>query len=354
MLFFMAIYERQFICISLLGLWILKDLIMCVIYNSKTDSSLFIYHRGSDIAYLLLYADDIILKLSSSSFLQRVIAMVHGEFNMTDLGSLKYFLGISAQRSSAGLFLSQSTYAKELLERAHMQKCNQCRTPMDTESKLGADGDPVCLYMHDLWEPHLAALKHVLRYVYGDRVDNESKLGADGDPVRSTETTLAALKHVLRYMHVVLVSRDLPMDCVFLGENLLSWYAKRQVTLSRSSVEAEYRGVPTVVLRPWVCNLLRELHAPLFTTTLVYYDNVSVVYLSINPVQHQRTKNIETGIHFVCDFMASEQVHVLHVPLRFQYTFTKGLPSALFLEFCSSLNVQNLPFQLHGCISRTY
>ncbi|GKC02549.1 ribonuclease H-like domain-containing protein [Tanacetum coccineum] len=123
---------------------------------------------------------------------------------------------------------------------------------------------------------------------------------------------------------------------VFLGDNLLSWSAKRQVTLSRSSAEAEYRGVANVVAETaWIRNLLRELHTPLFTATLVYCDNVSVVYMSANPVQHHRTKHIEIGIHFVRDFVASGQVRVLHVPSRFQYAdiFTKGLPTALFLEF---------------------
>ncbi|GKG05424.1 ribonuclease H-like domain-containing protein [Tanacetum coccineum] len=62
---------------------------------------------------------------------------------MTNLGSLNYFIGISAQRSSSGLFLSQSKFAEEILERAHMQHYNPCRTPVDTESKLGSDGDPV-------------------------------------------------------------------------------------------------------------------------------------------------------------------------------------------------------------------
>nr|GFB76252.1 ribonuclease H-like domain-containing protein [Tanacetum cinerariifolium] len=50
--------------------------------------------------------------------------------------------------------------------------------------------------------------------------------------------------------------------CVFLGENLFSWSAKWQVTFSRSSAEAEYRGVANVVAETaWVRNLLRELHA---------------------------------------------------------------------------------------------
>ncbi|GJW26126.1 ribonuclease H-like domain-containing protein [Tanacetum coccineum] len=80
---------------------------------------------------------------SSTTFLQRVISSLHAEFSMTDLGSLNYFLGISAQQTSAGMFLSQSKYAEEILERAHMQHCNPCRTSVDTESKLGPDGDLV-------------------------------------------------------------------------------------------------------------------------------------------------------------------------------------------------------------------
>ncbi|GKA85262.1 uncharacterized mitochondrial protein-like protein, partial [Tanacetum coccineum] len=54
-------------------------------------------------------------------------------------------------------------------------------------------------------------------------------------------------------------------------------------------------------------NLLLELHTPLFTATLVYCDNVSAVYLSTNPVQHQRTKHIEIDIHFVREYVASDQ-----------------------------------------------
>ncbi|GKC96869.1 ribonuclease H-like domain-containing protein, partial [Tanacetum coccineum] len=58
--------------------------------------------------------------------------------------------------------------------------------------------------------------------------------------------------------------------------------------------EAKYRGVANAVAKTcWLRNLLCELHTPLSSATLVYCDNVSVVYLSSNPVQHQRTKQIE-------------------------------------------------------------
>nr|GFC41747.1 ribonuclease H-like domain-containing protein [Tanacetum cinerariifolium] len=92
--------------------------------------------------------------------------------------------------------------------------------------------------------------------------------------------------------------------------------------------EAEYRGVANVVAETcWIRNLLCELHTHLSSATIVYYDN--------------RTKHIEIDIHFVRDLVATGQVRVLHVPSRFQYAdiFTKGLPLALFDEFCDSFSV---------------
>ncbi|GKB36241.1 ribonuclease H-like domain-containing protein [Tanacetum coccineum] len=220
----------------------------------------------------------------------------------------------------------RTKYAFELLDRAHMANCNPTQASVDTESKLGSDGDPisdptlyrsfagglqyltfthpdisyavhqVCLHMHDLREPHLTALKRDLRYV----------------------------------------------------NNLRLWSAKRQHTLFRSSAEVENKGVANVVFETaWLCNLLRELHTLLLFATLVYCDNVSAIYMTVNPDQHHRTKHIKIDIHFVHDMVARSQVCVLHVPSRYQYAdiFTKGLPSAFFEEFRTSLSVWLSPAQ---------
>jgi hypothetical protein len=64
----------------------------------------------------------------------------------------------------------------------------------------------------------------------------------------------------------------------------------------------------------WLGQLLAVLHSPLSRSTLVYCDNVSAVYLSTNPVQHQRTKHVEIDLHFVRDYVAAGTVWVLHVP----------------------------------------
>ncbi|GJY57106.1 ribonuclease H-like domain-containing protein [Tanacetum coccineum] len=159
-------------------------------------------HPGDQVAYLLIYVDDIILTASCP-------ALLH----------------ISADRTPTCLFLSQKKYALQLFESAHMVTCNPSRTPVDTDSKLGPEVQQICLYMHDPKEPHFAALKRILRYVRG----------------------------TVTHLHAGLLLGY----CVFLGDNLLHWSPQRKYTISRSSAEAEYRGVANVVAETaWVRNLL--------------------------------------------------------------------------------------------------
>ncbi|GJS97884.1 ribonuclease H-like domain-containing protein [Tanacetum coccineum] len=267
------------------------------LYGLKQAPHAWFSYMENDTAFLLLYVDDIVLTASSDRLLQQIIASLHREFSMTDLGALNYFLGISVTRDSSGMFLSQRKYAMEILERAHMVGCNSISDSWDFDYRF---------YSY-----------------FSSTTDSMNDSDADwaGCPTTRRSTS--------RY-------------CVFLGNNLLSWSSKRQPTLSRSSAEAEYRGVAETC---WIRNLLRELHTPLSSATIVYCDNVSAVYLSSNPVQHQCTKHIEIDIHFVRDLVATGQVRVLHVPFRFQYAdiFTKGLPSALFDEFRDSLSVRCTP-----------
>jgi hypothetical protein len=107
-------------------------------------------------------------------------------------------------------------------------------------------------------------------------------------------------------------------------------------------VEAEYRAVANGVAEAtWLRQLLHVLQSPLSQCSLVYYDNIGTVYLSTNPIQHQRTKHVEIDLHFVREKVAIGQVRVLHLPMTSKFTdiFTKGLPSSVFNEFRSSLNI---------------
>nr|GEY54923.1 ribonuclease H-like domain-containing protein [Tanacetum cinerariifolium] len=115
--------------------------------------------------------------------------------------------------------------------KAHMVNCNLIRTPIDTESKLRSDD--LVAYYDTYWA---------------------------GCP--STRSLTSGYY-------------------VFLGNKLLSWSSKHQPMLSRSSAEVEYHGVANAVTETcWLHNLLCELHTPLSSTTLIYCDNVSAIYLS--------------------------------------------------------------------------
>ncbi|GKE55949.1 ribonuclease H-like domain-containing protein, partial [Tanacetum coccineum] len=235
-------------------------------------------------------------------------------------------------------------------------------------SKLGPDGDPVedptlfrslagalqylaftrpdlsyaiqkiCLFMHDPRVPHYTALKCILRYGRGT-LDQ-------GLQLYCSHTSQLIAYSDADWAGCPSTRRSTSGYCVFLGDNLITWSSKHQHVISRSSTKAKYHGVANAVAETaWVCNLLQELLVPLHSATLVYCDNVSAVYLSSNPVQHQRTKHIEIDIHFVRDLVATGHVRVLHVPSRYQYAdiFMKGLPSPLFTEFRSSLNIRPPP-----------
>lgn len=77
-------------------------------------------------------------------------------------------------------------------------------------------------------------------------------------------------------------------------------------------------------------------------SALVYCNNINIVYMSSNSVQHQHTKNIEIDLHFVQERVTLSEACALHVPLslKFADVFTKGLPSPVFRKFRSSLNVR--------------
>jgi hypothetical protein len=334
--------------------------------EAKSDTSLFVHHHGTETAYLLLYVDDIVLTASSQSLLRRLVDALQREFPVKDLGVLHHFLGVTVEARPSRL-LHQRQYTLDILEQAKMIACKPCSTPVDTQAKLSeAQGDPVedptgyrslagalqyltftrpdisyavqqiSLHMHDPREPHLAALKRLLRYLRGT-VDYGLLLhrSTSSELVVYTDADWAGCPDTRRFTSGY---------AFFLGGNLVSWSSKRQPVVSRSSAEAEYRAVANDVAEAaWLRQLLAELHSPLSRSTLVYCDNVSAVYLSTNPVQHQRTKHVEIDLHFVRDYVAVGAVRVLHVRTTSQFAdiFTKGLPSSTFAEFRSSLNISS-------------
>jgi len=160
--------------------------------EARSGTSLFAYRHGTEIVYLLLYVDDIVLTASSQQLIRRVIDALMKEFAMKDLGPLHHFLGMAVHRRGDSLFLSQRQYALDILARHGMSDYKPCSTPVDTCAKTSADDGPsvadptealqhltftrpdiayavqqVCLHMHDSREVHLVAAKRILRYLQG-------------------------------------------------------------------------------------------------------------------------------------------------------------------------------------------
>jgi hypothetical protein len=334
--------------------------------TTGSDSSLFVHRRDGETAWLLLYVDDIVLTASSFALLQRIITNLSSVFAMKDLGPLHYFLGIQVHRTAAGFFLHQQQYAEDILERAGMLNCKPASTPVDTKAKLsGTDGLPLsdktfyrsiagalqyltltrpelayavqqaCLHMHDPHDVHWNLIKRVLRYVRGTT--------SHGVLLQASSSTALTAYTDADWAGCPDTRRSTSGFCIFLGDALISWSSKRQAVVSRSSAEAEYRGVANAAAECcWLRNLLHELNVDVHKASIIFCDNVSAVYLSDNPVHHKRTKHVELDIHFVRERTALGQLRVLHVPTRHQFAdiVTKGLPTPLFEEFKGSLCIR--------------
>jgi hypothetical protein len=112
--------------------------------SHKLDTSLFVYRRSADTAYLLLYVDDIVLTALSPELLQHTTTALQQEFAMKNLGPLHHFLGVSAQQWFNNLFLHQHQNARDILERTGMSDCKPCSTSINTQAKVSSNmGAPV-------------------------------------------------------------------------------------------------------------------------------------------------------------------------------------------------------------------
>ena len=107
----------------------LSDFLLSIGFRaSKIDTSLFILSDGSNIFYLLVYVDDILLMGSNSAMLHHLIQLLSFEFKLRDLGVVHYFLGIEVQSTGMGLMLCQHKYILDILTRASMTSCKPVNT----------------------------------------------------------------------------------------------------------------------------------------------------------------------------------------------------------------------------------
>ncbi|RVW35799.1 Retrovirus-related Pol polyprotein from transposon RE2 [Vitis vinifera] len=108
--------------------------------KNQADHTLFVKksHAGK-MAILIVYVDDIILSGNDMEELQNLKKYLSEEFEVKDLGNLKYFLGMEVARSRKGIVVSQRKYILDLLKETGMLGCKPIDTPMDSQKKLGIE-----------------------------------------------------------------------------------------------------------------------------------------------------------------------------------------------------------------------
>jgi hypothetical protein len=338
-------------------------------YCSRADTSLFVLHKHCDIIYLLLYVDDNIIKGNNPSLLENFTCKLNSEFATKDLGSLSYFLGLEATPTTDGLFISQLKYARDILTRAQLLDSKPVHTPMVVSQHLSADGplfsDPtlyrslvgalqyltitrpdiahvvnsVSQFLHSPTDNHYLTVKRILRYVkgtlhFGLTFHPSIALGAlvaysDADWAGCPDTR-----------------RSTSGYSIYLGDNLVSWSAKKQPTVSRSSCEFEYRALAlTAAEIVWLTHLLRDLKVSHSQSPLLLCDNKSAIFLSSNPVSHKRAKHVELDYHFLRELVLAGKLRTQYVPSHLQVAdiFTKSVSRPLFEFFRSKLHVRSNP-----------
>ncbi|GJV33036.1 hypothetical protein Tco_1393436 [Tanacetum coccineum] len=109
------------------------------------DPTLFTIKYGEDILLVQIYVDDIIFGSTNPKFSKRFEKLMHGRFEMSLIGEMKFFLGTFRSTIPTRYFYQSAKYTLEILKKHGMEKGQSIGTPMATKPKLDADlsGEPV-------------------------------------------------------------------------------------------------------------------------------------------------------------------------------------------------------------------
>jgi histone deacetylase 1/2 len=240
---------------------------------------------------MLIYVDDIVVASSSEKAVDALLHDLGLDFALKDLGELYYFLGIEVKKVHDGIIRSRD----DLLHRVNMQICKAVDTPLSVADKLSlTDGEvlnsedatryrsivgalqyitytrldiafsvnKVCQFLHAPTTVHWIAAKRILRYLRGT-ISLVLRLS------RSSSTIISAFSNA-DWTGCLEDRRSTSGFDVYLGSNLISWNARKQATVSRSSTKAEYKSLANATTQVmWLQTLLDELGVAQSKTTVL-------------------------------------------------------------------------------------
>eukprot|EP00253_Pinus_taeda_P033607 PITA_33607 len=268
------------------------------------EPTVYIKEKDGKILIVVLYIDDVIFTGNDDYLIKNFKSVMKDEFEMTDMGLLRYFLGIEVDQNENGIFISQARYVNEVLGRFNMQECKAAITPTVMGLKLSKednnkDFDPslyksivdslmyltttrpdimfavslISRFMERPKEAHWQAAKRILRYVKETKsfgilynVSEHSDLVGytDSDWAGSVDDRKSTSGYVFH-----------------MGSGAISWASKKQSIVALSTAEAEYVAATAAACQAvWMRRMLRSLGREQAKTTVIFCDNSSTIALS--------------------------------------------------------------------------
>ncbi|KAL5545088.1 hypothetical protein UlMin_008872 [Ulmus minor] len=289
---------------------------------------------------------------------------MHNEFEMSMMGELNYFLGLQIKQSKECIFLNQSKYIRDLLNRFGMKYSKAASTPMSPTIKLDKDENgksvditkyrgmigallyltssrpdimfSVCLcarFQSNPKESHLSAVKRIFKYLYGTKdLGLWYPKGAYLELISYSDADFGGCK---------IDRKSTSGTCHLLGSSLVSWGSKKQNSVALSTAEAEYVSAASCCAQTlWMKQTLQDFGLN-FGCTPILCDNTSAICLSKNPIQHSRTKHIEIRHHFIRDHIQKGDIVLKFIPTENQLAdiFTKPLSEDQFCKIRRELGI---------------
>jgi len=190
-------------------------------------------------------------------------------------------------------------------------------------------------FQADPRESHLIAIKRIFRYLKGT-----PNLGiwyprdSGFDLIGFSDADYAGCR---------IDRKSTTGTCQFLGNKLVSWFSKKQNSVSTSTAEAEYIAAGSCCAQIlWMKNQLVD-YGLTISKIPIFCDNTSAIAITENPVQHSRTKHIDIRYHFIREHVMNGTIELHFVPSEKQLAdiFTKPLDESTFSRLVSELGMLN-------------
>lgn len=333
----------------------------------KAHNTLFIKRKSKDIIIVQIYVDDIIFGATNDVLCEEFSECMHSEFEMSMMSELNFFLGLQIKQQSNGIFISQSKYIKDLLQKFDLGNTKSMKTPMSSSIKMdkdenGKDVDitkyrgmigsllyltasrPDILFSVGLCaryqscpkESHLSAVKRIFRYLMGTmNLGLWYSKNSNFEIISYSDADFAGCKSD---------RKSTSGTCHFLGNSLVSWFSKKQNSVALSTTEAEYIAAGSCCAQIlWMKQTLKDFDVD-FKCIPIKCDSTSAINLSKNPILHSRAKHIDIRYHFLRDHIQRGEIALDFVSTEFQLAdiFTKPLNDERFSFIRRELGMTNL------------